>query len=425
MAKGFSVGQALAVGGGRPSTGGSFIQGLGQGFAAQGPGISKAIQGKREYAGLSERQKLERAANPRDLADIEAFMVAYQDLTEERRATELAKLEKSIDSVSVPLLKWHVRNAGKAPEKTFETEFGKGTPYESQRGAVSKMIAGTTPGKEYQLELGQLPKGERAGALAKRIAPLETRFPDIGKAGALAIPAGEERVLDPVKAARQRAKEATTRGRRLEDVQKALKEMDEKTMGLPWERREVLDAYVEKAVLTEVGAAATATYINDKKVPDWVLEVPEGMWSTLFGIERKEDGTIVNALDEENVKQTITQINARSVFAVDMPVAEIEASFSGDELDMIYAVAFGMRQLSGPDETLFEKPGTRFSADVTDMIKSPVSDFDLTGIEDDEKRQAAFLEYVYSLVVALQGVRAAAAALTLGMDWRMTQAAKT
>ena len=424
MAKGFSIGQALSVGGGTP-TGGSFIQGVGQGLAGQAPGISKAIGQKREYAGLSDLEKLENAVPASEQMLINDFRKNMDAMTETQRQESVINLQKKLGDDGDKLLLYWVNKAAEPAAETFETQFGKGTPYESQKDAISRILAGTTKGKESQLELGQLPSGERAGALTKRAAPLETGFPGIGKEAAKFIPRGEEGVLDPVKAARQRVKEATTKGRRTEDLQAALKAMDEETMGLPWERREVLDTYIEKAVLDEVGAAAAATYINDKEVPTWVLEVPEGMWSNVFGIKREKDGTLVNVLDETNVKQTITQINARSVFAVDMPVAEIEKSFSGDELDMIYAVAFGMRQLSGPDEDAFEKPESRFSEDVTGMIKNPVSDFDLSGIEDDKKRQAVFLEYVYSLVVALHGVRAAAAALTLGMDWRMTQAAKT
>ena len=177
MPKGFSVGQALAVGGGRPSTAGSFIQGAGQGFAAQAPGISKALQQRQQYSTLSEQQKLEKAANPDDIATIEAFIAAYQSLTEERREVELAKMRRTgIDAISIPLLEFHIRKAGQAPEKSFATEFGKGGPFEAQKDAMSQMLAGTTPGKQYQLGLERFPVGERREELGRRATGLEAKY---------------------------------------------------------------------------------------------------------------------------------------------------------------------------------------------------------------------------------------------------------
>ncbi len=426
MANKFSVGQALAVGTARgrvgarggnvPAATGSFIQGVGQGFAAQGPGISKALQQRQQYSTLSEQQKLEKAANPRDIADIEAFVAAYQSLTEERRATELAKMRKSVDILSVPLLEYHVKKVGEAPEKSFATEFGKGGPYEGQRDVVSKMLAGTTPGKEYQLGLERLAPGERAGELTKRATGLEGMFPGIGEAGALGIPAGETKVLSQRERVRERVRQAKQTGRTLADVQKVLKDM--KSTMLMGERQEVLDEAIAQGILDEIGAAEAQAYIKDIGNPQWAQQIenrasregkplPPKFWTNL-GMKKGPDGIMVY-IEPKSVQEGVTQQNLRSVMTAPKDTNELIKMIRPGDLDMIRKVAYGTDELTDVERIgigdIIES--STFTTNEINFIMNPT--INMNPGDDD------YWERVYTLI-RMFGIEGAALAIRLGMD---------
>lgn len=425
--RGFSVGQALAVGGGTP-TAGSFIQGVGEGFARQAPGISQALQRKREYTTLSDLEKLENAVPASEQMLINDFRKNMDEMTETQRQEAVVSLQKKLGDDGDKLLLYWVNRAGEAAPKTLQTEIAK--QYYPQ---VTQAMLGKTPGQEYQLRLGELPVGEREEALKGRLAPLEELQPGITERTTPFITKGEEGVLDPETAARQRVEEATTEGRRTGDLQKALEKM-ELGVKLPWEQQTLLDTMLDTEVVKQVVYDAAVTYINRKKAPEWADELPEAMWKEVFGIDRDAQDNIINAVQEVTSKETaademkkgISQVNARAVFKVDMPIEKIETEFTPNERDVIYAAAFGKQALKEGDLDIVNtaKKASRFSADMLYIMDNPVSEFDLTGIKEG-KRQGVFLEYVYKLVVALQSIRAAAAALTLGMDVRLTQAART
>lgn len=392
MANGFNIGRGMS----QIGAGGSFMQGLGQGVSSGMPGLTKTMAEAKKSSRLSDREKLERAANPRDVPEIEALFENWQFMTEDRRQKELSNLKKTLDTRSLGLLNWYEQRGGEAPPLTMETWPGA----KEGKSSLIQSIMGTTPEHKHELELGQLPAGERGAAARTRFGRQEAAYPGITEVGMQRVPTGVTgRELSPIEIARERAREGGRAG--------AVAGVTGKfTAGMfPWEKKEIVDEHMAKGILDEIGYAAAVTYVNDTDVPTWLSAIDESLWPAL-GVKKNPDGSIENAIPDDNEKEAVRMVNLRAVFATEIPLAGMQQRFSG-MWRQIRIAAWGKSMLSQAEQSAIEKEASSLPLELIAWAENPAMSMNPSDSD--------FLDRVYDLV-RFFGVEGAAAILTLAMD---------
>jgi len=290
------------------------IAGLLSGIAGTMPGITKALATRREREGMSDLQKLQKMANPRDIADIEALAELLPQLSAADREKAIEKVKKRIGFESYPLLEYYVKRAGQAPAPGIETwQIGGKPAPASARTRLEQLRGGTQPGFEPELGLGQLPEEERMAEWVRRAGRAEPIFPGMTEVGRGMIPTGAEGVLSPTEAARQRAKEAGQWGGVTAITGEWTPQM------LAGEKEETITQAQAKGLLDKYGVAAAKTFIDKTKVPSWVEKIEESQYPQ-FGL-KKENGVVVNDLSKNEV-EAYSQLNLRIIFAQEWPTLD-------------------------------------------------------------------------------------------------------
>jgi len=285
------------------------IAGLLGGIAGTMPGITKALATRREREGMSDLQKLQKMANPRDIADIEALAELLPQLAAADREKAIEKVKKRIGFESYPLLDYYVKRAGQAPAPGIET-WQEGA---AGRTRLQQLIGGTQPGFEPELRMGQLPEEARLGEWARRAGRAEPFYPGITEVGRGMIPTGAEGVLPPPEAARQRAREAGAWPGVTAITGAWTPQM------LAEEKEETITQAQAKGLLDKYGVAAAKTFIDKTKPPSWVEKIEESQYPQ-FGL-KKENGVVVNDLSKNEV-EAYSQLNLRIIFAQEWPTLD-------------------------------------------------------------------------------------------------------
>lgn len=338
------------------------IAGLLSGLAGTAPGWGQALRTRREREGMSDLAKLQKMANPRDIADIEALAELLPQLAPADREKAIEKVRKRIGTESIPLLEYYIRRAGGAPPLGIETwRIGGERAPATARTRLEQLQRGTQPGFEPELGLAQLPEEARLGEWARRARRAEPFYPGITEVGRGMIPTGAERVLPPREATRQRAREAGAWPGITAITGEWTPQM------LAEEKEETIRIAEAKGLLDKYGVAAAKTFIDKTEVPGWLGTIPASLHPRL-GV-KTEAGVIVSDLSKNPV-EAAGQLNLRSVFSQPKPsLAQIQGM---PNLDRMRVAVFGEEMLSPAEITAIKEERSTLPSWLIEFVDDPL-----------------------------------------------------
>jgi len=344
------------------------IAGLLSGLAGTAPGWGQALRTRREREGMSDLAKLQKMANPRDIADIEALAELLPQLPAADREKAIEKVRKRIGTESIPLLEYYIRQAGGAPPLGIETWRIGGKPApQTARTRLEQLQRGTQPGFEPELGLGQLPEAARLGEWARRAGRAEPFYPGITEVGRGMIPTGAERVLAPREATRQRAREAGAWPGITAITGEWTPQM------LAEEKEETIRIAEAKGLLDKYGVAAAKTFIDKTKLPKWVEGIAPSQYHR-YGL-KKEMGIVVSDLSE-NELEAYGQINLRIIESQPWPT--LDKLQAMPNIDRMRIITYGTEMLSPAQMDAIKKGTSTIPEWVIKFAHDP-----LTSIEPD------------------------------------------
>ncbi|MBA7492524.1 hypothetical protein ES702_03074 [subsurface metagenome] len=334
------------------------IAGLLGGIAETMPAWGKGLATRREREGMSDLAKLQKMANPRDIADIEALAELLPQLTAADREKAIEKVRKRIGTESIPLLEYYIRRGGEAPPPGIETWRIGGAPAgAAARTRLERLRMGTEPGFEPELALPQLPEETRMAEWVKRAGRAEPIFPGITEVGRGMMPRGVEEVLPPTEATRQRAREAGAWPGITAITGEWTPQM------LAEEKEETIRIAEAKGLLDKYGVAAAKTFIDKEKLPRWLEMIPESLHPRV-GVKAGTSNL------SENPVEAASELNLRSILSQPKPtLAEIQGM---PNLDRMRVAVFGEEMLSPAEITAIKEERSTLPSWLIKFVDDPL-----------------------------------------------------
>lgn len=363
---------------------------LGQSVSQAGRNWGQKLSTQWQESRMPELAKLQKQANPRDIDDIERLADLLPQLSPQYREKAIEQIRRKIGVESHPLLDYYIQKSGQAPPLGMETWRIGGQPApEAAKTTLQQAMMGRTPGYPHELGLGQLPAfggqmgaqargpmgpmgprttqpfmaGSREEEFKRRMARIEPRYPGATQVGRGMIPTGQEGVLPPPEAARQRVRETPGGWEKMLGITKEWTPEQ-----FAFEKEETIALAKAKGILDERGVAAAKTFIDRTQVPNWYEDIPQAM-RPRFGL-RSENGIVVNDLSEDSL-EAASQLNLRSVFSQPKPtLAEIQGMAN---LDRMRVVVFGSEMLSQQQIRAIERGESTLPSWLIGYIEEPLT----------------------------------------------------